>query len=54
MHASKLMVASGDTVEQGDTIALVGETGSATGPHLHIEVRVNNAPQDAMNYIMRP
>ena len=53
-HASKLLVAVGDTVEQGDTIALVGETGSATGPHLHIEVRVNNVSQDATNYLVLP
>ena len=53
-HASKLLVSVGDTVEQGDTIALVGETGAATGPHLHIEVRINNVAQDAMNYLESP
>ena len=50
-HASKLLVSVGDTVEQGDVIALVGETGAATGPHLHIEVRINNVPQDPMNLL---
>ena len=53
-HASRLLVTVGDIVEQGDIIALVGETGSATGPHLHIEVRINNTPQDAMNYLILP
>lgn len=38
-HMSKVLVAAGDTVAQGDTIGLVGMTGEATGPHLHFEVR---------------
>lgn len=45
-HASKLLVSVGDTVKQGDVIALVGETGAATGPHLHIEVRINNTSKN--------
>jgi murein DD-endopeptidase MepM/ murein hydrolase activator NlpD len=34
-HCSKLLVTSGQSVSQGDRVALSGKSGSATGPHLH-------------------
>ncbi|MGN1001308.1 MAG: peptidoglycan DD-metalloendopeptidase family protein [Oscillospiraceae bacterium] len=37
-HCSSLLVTGGQWVETGETIALVGETGLATGPHLHFEL----------------
>ena len=40
-HCSELLVRSGDSVAAGDKIALVGETGLATGPHLHFELKCN-------------
>lgn len=39
-HMSAILVKAGDTVETGDILGLVGLTGSATGPHVHFEVRV--------------
>ena len=38
-HCDALNVNVGDQVSRGDIIATVGETGAATGPHLHLELR---------------
>ena len=40
-HNSALTVSPGQYVQQGDVIALSGQTGWATGPHVHYEVRIN-------------
>ena len=47
-HLSKISVARGQSVSQGQTVGLVGSTGWATGPHLHFEFRVNGVHQDPM------
>ncbi len=51
-HASKLLVRKGDHVSRGQRIALVGNTGLATGPHLHYEVHVNGRPVDPLKYVL--
>lgn len=50
-HASKVLVAKGDIVRRGQTIALVGSTGRSTGPHLHFEVWVSGVPQDPEKFL---
>ncbi len=40
-HCKELLVSEGDIVSAGDSIALVGMTGQATGPHLHFELKIN-------------
>src|SRR5215218_10024806 len=51
-HASKLLVKSGQRVARGQRIALVGNSGLATGPHLHYEVHVNGRPVDPLKYVL--
>ncbi len=50
-HNSALLVSQGQPVRAGDRIALVGQSGHATGPHLHFEVRRGQIPTDPMSYL---
>lgn len=50
-HCSKLLVHKGDTVACGQTVALVGQTGNATGPHLHLTIEKDNIRLDPAYYV---
>lgn len=52
-HASKLLVKTGDIVSKGEVIALVGNTGRSTGPHLHYEIRFNGNSLDPRKYLKK-
>src|ERR1700677_1222088 len=50
-HLSAIAVLPGQHVTLGQVIGYVGQTGRATGPHLHYEVRVHNVPVNPHKYL---
>ena len=52
-HLSGVYVRPGQRVERGTVVGAVGNSGRATGVHLHYEVRVGNVPVDPMLYVRR-
>ncbi len=50
-HASRLLVETGDSVAAGEMIALVGNSGTSTGPHLHYELRFDGESVDPLEYL---
>lgn len=50
-HARNVLVKSGDKVDKGQVIALVGTSGRSTGPHLHFEILRNDRPVDPQSYL---
>jgi len=51
-HLKKWLVRAGTRVKRGDKIALVGNTGRTTAPHLHYEVYLKGIPVNPANYIL--
>jgi murein DD-endopeptidase MepM/ murein hydrolase activator NlpD len=51
-HASRLMVTVGQRVTRGQEIALVGNSGLTTGPHLHYEIHLRGKPVDPLTFVM--
>lgn len=51
-HLDKFLKKKGESVNRGEAIALVGDTGRSTGPHLHYEVRLNGLPINPQRYIL--
>ena len=50
-HCSKLLVRKGDKITCGQTVALVGDTGNATGPHLHLTIAKDGIRLDPTYYV---
>ena len=52
-HTSKMYVKVGQKVNAGDVIAAVGSTGNSTGPHLHLEIRINGEHVNPQDYLYK-
>ena len=52
-HCSKILVKKGDIIKKNQVVALVGNTGRSTGPHLHYEIRLHGRALDPRQYLKK-
>jgi murein DD-endopeptidase MepM/ murein hydrolase activator NlpD len=52
-HAEELFASKGDTIDKGDVVATVGDSGSMIGPSLHFEIRHHGKPMDPLKWIKK-
>lgn len=52
-HCSQLFAVPGQAVAAGTLVAASGNTGDSTGPHVHVELRVNGSPTDPMSLLLQ-
>jgi murein DD-endopeptidase MepM/ murein hydrolase activator NlpD len=50
-HLSVVFVQEGDAVQAGETLALVGNTGNSSAPHLHFEIVIHGESVDPLTIL---
>ena len=52
-HCSKIYSSEGQKINAGEVIAAVGSTGNSTGPHLHLEIRIDGTAVNPQKYLYK-